>query len=155
MSYNNLISAISIAFFLNSCEIIRIGGRNEDFIPEKVIITDKKISLGAINAFKAEADNDNYFAMLDFISNKEEKLLAIDKLELSDEIQRLCRILKKQEVTNNTLDSLNSVQHNITLQLNYNKNIRYYLTKLDSNWYIYDYEQLSNVGELNIKNLNN
>jgi hypothetical protein len=69
--------------------------------------------------------------MLDFLSNDGSFLLAADKIELSDEIQRLCRVIKNQELTKNLIDTIGAEKHNITMQINYSKNYRYYLNKID------------------------
>lgn len=147
MSYNNFVGAISVAFILSSCEIIKITDSRQAYKPVKQLITDREYSIGTINAFKIEADNNNAFAMLDFIANKDSYMLAVDKVELNDELQRLCRVISHQEITQTKIDTLSDVQSSIFVQLNYNKNYRYYLTKLDSTWYIYDYEKLSVVDD--------
>jgi hypothetical protein len=144
MSYNNIVSAISVAIILNSCEIIRIGGNTKVLSEKKTLVTDKIQSIGSLNAFKLEADNNNYYAMLDFLSNDGSFLLAADKIELSDEIQRLCRVIKNQELTKNMIDTIGTEKHNISLQINYTKNYRYYLNKIENYWYIYDYEKIDN-----------
>ena len=144
MSYNNIVSAISVAIILNSCEIIRIGGNTKVLPEKKIFVTDKIQSIGSLNAFKLEADNNNYYAMLDFLSNDGSFLLAADKIELSDEIQRLCRVIKNQELTKNLIDTIGAEKHNITMQINYSKNYRYYLNKIENYWYIYDYEKINN-----------
>ncbi len=144
MSYNNIVSAISVAIILNSCELIRIGGNTKVLSEKKTLVTDKIQSIGSLNAFKLEADNNNYYAMLDFLSNDGSFLLAADKIELSDEIQRLCRVIKNQELTKNMIDTIGTEKHNISLQINYTKNYRYYLNKIENYWYIYDYEKIDN-----------
>lgn len=156
MSYNNIVSAISVAIILNSCEIIRIGGNTKVLQEKKTLVTDKFQSIGSLNAFKLEADNNNYYAMLDFLSNNGSYLLAADKIELSDEIQRLCRVIKNQELTQTLIDTLEIEKHNITMQINYNKNYRYYLNKIENSWYIFDYEKIdaenNNLENINSKN---
>lgn len=150
MIYNNLVGAISVAIILNSCEIIRIGGNTKVLSEKKTLVTDKIQSIGSLNAFKLEADNNNYYAMLDFLSNDGSFLLAADKIELSDEIQRLCRVIKNQELTKNLIDTIGTEKHNITMQINYSKNYRYYLNKIENYWYIYDYEKIDNQESNNI-----
>ena len=42
------------------------------------------------------------------------------------------------------IDTIGTEKHNISLQINYTKNYRYYLNKIENYWYIYDYEKIDN-----------
>jgi len=140
--YRKFVSILSFSFALNSCEIFVIGGKTEIIKEKKIINTDFKSSIGTLNLFKLEADNNNHYAMLDYISSENNLLLAIEKYEYKDEMARLTRIIRNKPITNELNDTITNYKEDITLEFDYSSNYKFMMNRIQDKWYIYNYDKV-------------
>lgn len=137
------ISFVICSFALNSCEIFVIGDKAElTKENNKVINTDTKSSNGTFNVFKLEADNNNHYAMLDFISSENELFLAIEKYEYKDEMARLTRIINNKPISKELIDTITNTKENISLEFDYKNNYKFMMNRIQDKWYIYNYDKI-------------
>lgn len=126
--------SLCLAFFVASCELIVL----KDTTPQKrVIPSDQNSPQGVVYVFKAEIDSANVQgAMKVMASDDERPLLAIEKLDLQDEIARLGRMMTKKALTRMQIDTLSPVRQRLKAEFGYLKEFTFVTVRIDSLWYI-------------------
>jgi hypothetical protein len=90
-----------------------------------------------VYVFKAEIDSANVQgAMKVMASDDERPLLAVEKLDLQDEIARLGRMMTKKALTRMQIDTLSPVRQRLKAEFGYLKEFTFVTVRIDSLWYI-------------------
>jgi hypothetical protein len=132
-----IITILAISTLLTSCEIFTIGSPPKP----KPIDIDQKSAIGAVYLFKTELDSNNVRAATRLlVDDNGAGYLAIDKYEMYFEIARIGRLIGMQPITEVIADTLSDKQHQIDVQFDYLRTFSFTATKIDSNWFIIDYE---------------
>lgn len=119
---------------LTGCELIVL----KETTPQKLIIpNDQNSPQGVVYVFKAEIDSANVQgAMKVMASDDERPLLAIEKLDLQDEIARLGRMMTKKALTRMQIDTVSPVRQRLRAEFGYLKEFTFVTVRIDSLWYI-------------------
>ncbi|MBD1210356.1 MAG: hypothetical protein H9535_18150 [Ignavibacteria bacterium] len=130
---NGLLS-LCLALVVAGCELIVL----KETTPQKLIIpNDQNSPQGVVYVFKAEIDSANVQgAMKVMASDDERPLLAIEKLDLQDEIARLGRMMTKKALTRMQIDTLSPVRQRLKAEFGYLKEFTFVTVRIDSLWYI-------------------
>jgi hypothetical protein len=126
--------SLFLALVVAGCELIVL----KDTTPQKrVIPSDQNSPQGVVYVFKAEIDSANVQgAMKVMASDDERPLLAIEKLDLQDEIARLGRMMTKKALTRMQIDTLSPVRQRLRAEFGYLKEFTFVTVRIDSLWYI-------------------
>jgi hypothetical protein len=123
------------------CELIDISKK----------ITTRHINLtqdtpeGLVYLFMAEIDSSNSRGATALICGNDGKsILAIDKYEMYEEIERLKRSVTFNPVTKMRFDTLSDKKMKVRMEIDYFKNYSFIAEKLDSTWFISGYNFSSN-----------
>jgi hypothetical protein len=130
----NGLFSLFLALVVASCELIVL----KDTTPQKrVIPSDQNSPQGVVYVFKAEIDSANVQgAMKVMASDDERPLLAVEKLDLQDEIARLGRMMTKKALTRMQIDTLSPVRQRLKAEFGYLKEFTFVTVRIDSLWYI-------------------
>lgn len=125
---------VLLAFILASCELIVL----KETTPQKIAIpSDQNSPQGVVYVFKTEIDSANVQgAMKVMASDDERPLLAIEKLDLQDEIARLGRMMTKKALTRMQIDTVSPVRQRLRAEFGYLKEFTFVTVRIDSLWYI-------------------
>lgn len=126
--------SLCLALVVAGCELIVL----KETAPQKLIIpNDQNSPQGVVYVFKAEIDSANVQgAMKVMASDDERPLLAIEKLDLQDEIARLGRMMTKKALTRMQIDTLSPVRQRLKAEFGYLKEFTFVTVRIDSLWYI-------------------
>jgi hypothetical protein len=136
-----LLQRFGIAVFIvatslstSSCELIVL--KDSKFTPA-VIEVNQTSPQGAVYVFKQEIDSSNVQGALKVMASDDERpLLAVEKLEMQDEIARLGRIILRRDITNMHVDTLSPVRQRIRTEFGYLKELTFFTIRIDSTWFI-------------------
>lgn len=125
---------ILLALILASCELIVL----KETTPQKIAIpSDQNSPQGVVYVFKTEIDSANVQgAMKVMASDDERPLLAVEKLELQEEIARLGRMIAKKDITLMHVDTLSPVRQRLRTEFGYLRELTFVTVRVDSLWYI-------------------
>ena len=119
---------------LSSCELVKIGSKNNGQINPN-----QETAIGTVYLFKAELDSNNSLAASQLIVGKQgSPLLAIDRYEMSDNIERLGRIISGKNITSFKSDTLNESAQQLHLEFGYLKRMQFSMKKIGKQWFITD-----------------
>jgi predicted amidohydrolase len=136
MKYYPIIAIICVS--LAACELIRIGGATQ----QESIDISQKTPVGVIYLFKAELDSNNIPAATQIIANPNgTKLLAYEKYELYDDLERIGRIISKKPVTKVRTDSVNTSMYKVSMEFDYQKTMHFTTSRIKELWYITSYSE--------------
>ena len=131
------ISILICSIIIYGCELIIIGSKKTPQIE-----INQNTPIGAIYLFKTELDSNNIPAATQIIAHPSgQQLLALEKYELYDEVERLGRLVRSRQITNVKADSLSERLYKINLELDYNKLMYFTTAKIDDYWYIVSYSE--------------
>lgn len=123
-----------ILILLSSCELVKIGSKNNGQINPN-----QETAIGAVYLFKAELDSNNAVAASQLMAGKQgNPLLAIDRYEMSDTIERLGRIISGKNITSFKSDTLNESAQQLHLEFDYLKRMQFSMKKIGKQWFITD-----------------
>ncbi len=122
---------------LSSCRMFEIGEP-----PRKEVIEySQNNPLGAVLLFKTELDSNNTPAATGLLAQPNgQHYLAIEQVEMYDEIDRLKRLISRKPVTRIRADTLNNNSLEINVELEYLRNLSFTTLKINENWYIVNYD---------------
>jgi hypothetical protein len=125
---------IVIAASSFGCELIVL----KDITPQKRSITrDQNSPQGVVYVFKTEIDSSNVQGAIKVMASDDERpLLAIEKLDLQDEIARFGRMIAKKDITQMQIDTLSPVRQRLRTEFGYLRELTFTTVRVDSLWYI-------------------
>ncbi len=137
------LSCFLFTIFLSSCELIVISTPKKE---TRFLDISQSNAFGSILLFKTELDSNNIPAAADILAqDPKKKLLAIDRIDLYNEVDRIGRIISHKNITKFTTDTLSKSLYKINLELNYRKQISFTTTQIDSSWFIIDYFGITGI----------
>jgi hypothetical protein len=124
-----------MALLLGGCELFVIGTKKEP-----VVEVNQNSALGAIYLFKAELDSNNIRAATEVFANPNGKpILAIEKYEMFDELDRIRRLIGSKPITLVETDSLSLSTLRVNMEFDYLRTVKFTTAKISDNWYIISY----------------
>jgi hypothetical protein len=125
---------ILILIVLTGCELFTIGSRKSQ--PQEI---SQRSSVGAVYLFKAELDSNNASAATEVLARSNgNPLLAIEKYELFDEMNRIGRLIAKKPITRTRTDTLSTTTQRVRIEFDYVKNMTFTTQKIADAWFIVD-----------------
>ncbi|MBK9249588.1 MAG: hypothetical protein IPM69_16095 [Ignavibacteria bacterium] len=125
---------ILLILALTGCEIFTVGSKRP---PVQEI--NQRTSVGAVYLFKSELDSNNTPAATEVLARPNgNQLLAIEKYELYDEMNRLGRLIAKKPITLTRTDTISTTLQHVKLEFNYQKKMTFTTQKIADSWYIVD-----------------
>ncbi len=125
--------------FLAGCEIFSIGSSGKKV---KTIEINQKSPMGAVYLFKTELDSSNIPAAAQILASPDGKpYLAIERLELYDDVARVGRIIAGKPITSITADSVSPVSYKVSVEFNYIKKMLFTTHKIEELWFITNYNE--------------
>lgn len=129
---------ILLTILLNACEIIQIGEKPQEV---KTIIVARENPVGAVLLFKAELDSNNIPAATEYLATPTgHRILAIDKLNIYDELPMLKNKLKGLEISNIYQQNIEDNLVRINIEFSYIRNLICDTKKIDSLFFIINYK---------------
>ncbi|OGU13043.1 MAG: hypothetical protein A2X61_03535 [Ignavibacteria bacterium GWB2_35_12] len=126
-----------LLLFLWGCELFVIGTASKKIRPVEV---NQKSPIGTIYLFKTELDSNNIPAATKILATpKGTQYLAIEKLDLYDEVERLGRILSNKPITYIRADSLTQLSYKVSVEFDYIHKMSFTTYKIDDAWFITEY----------------
>ncbi len=129
---------ILLTILLNACEIIQIGEKPQEV---KTIIIARENPVGAVLLFKAELDSNNIPAATEYLATPTgHRILAIDKLNIYDELPMLRNKLKGLDISNIYQQNLDDNLIRVNIEFSYIRNLICDTKKIDSLYFIINYK---------------
>jgi hypothetical protein len=130
-----IIIIICLAVCAGGCELFVIGTKKEP-----VVEVNQNSALGAVYLFKAELDSNNIRAATEIFANPGgQPILAIDKYEMFDELDRIRRLIGDKPITLVETDSLSLSTLEVNIEFDYLRTLKFTTAKISDNWYIINY----------------
>ncbi len=128
---------------LTSCELIVIGEKNPK---TTIIVYDQTSSIGAVQLFKRELDNENIPAAATILANPEgRKFLPAESYEMYFDIDRIKRAISQKEITAILTDTISQYSYKHKVELNYVDDVEITTTQIDTNWYIIEFKDFIDI----------
>jgi hypothetical protein len=129
-----LLIAVLLSCAAASCELIVIKeATTSRTVPER----DQNSPQGVIFIFKAEIDSNNVQGAIKVMASDDERpLLAVEKLEMQEEISRLGRMIARRDITALSVDTLSPVRQRLRTEFGYLKELTFTTVRVDSLWFI-------------------
>lgn len=135
----NILLYIITLVLLVGCELFTIGTAPKKIKPVEV---NQKSPIGTIYLFKTELDSNNIPAATKILATpKGTQYLAIEKLDLYDEVERLGRILSNKPITFIKADSLTQSSYKVSVEFDYIHKMSFTTYKIDDAWFITEYTE--------------
>jgi hypothetical protein len=129
-----ILPAFLILILCSGCELVRIGQPRREYI-----VPSQETAVGAVYLFKAELDSNNATAAVQMMARPNgSRLLAAERYELRDEMERLGRIIGNKSITGIRSDTLDIYSQRVKLEFDYIKKLIFTTRKIDREWYIVD-----------------
>lgn len=128
------IAGLGLLTLLSGCALFTIGGHSASTIQ---IERSQQSGAGVVHLWKAELDSSNYVGMTELMRHKTGRtLLAIERHELADELQRWQRIIGGKPITSTTVDTISTTTQTVRTKVDYIRTVTFE-TMLDGTlWYI-------------------
>ncbi|MES2766541.1 MAG: hypothetical protein V4642_11765 [Bacteroidota bacterium] len=124
---------LSLSLVLNACEVFRIGAEPKP-VPLKA---DQNSPFGAVYLFKSELDTNNAPAATQILARPEgKKYLAIEKVEMYDEVARIGRLFNRLPITNVSTNVISGSEQSLKIEFDYFKTMTFSTVKIGENWFI-------------------
>jgi hypothetical protein len=122
--------------FLSGCELIEIGTKRAPLIE-----ISQKSPIGTVFLFKAKLDSNkvNDASHL-FLRPSGDNYLAVEKVELTEDLSRLSRIIGKKTITSYKADTLDENMCSVFMQIDYTRKMHFDTKKIKDDWYIVGYK---------------
>lgn len=129
-----LIAGLGLLTLLSGCALFTIGGHAASTIE---IERSQQSAAGVVHLWKAELDSSNYVGMTELMRHKTGRtLLAIERHELADELQRWQRIIGGKPITSTTVDTVNATAQTIRAKVDYIRTVVFGTIQHNGLWYI-------------------
>jgi hypothetical protein len=122
---------------LTACEIFEIGSKQKP-----VIILDQTTPVGTVMLFKIKLDSNKISdAAAVMRKNSGEPYLAIEKVELFEDLKRLGRIIAGRKITRHYTDTLTADFRVVNMEFDYIRNYKFNTRLIGDKWYVTGYKQ--------------
>lgn len=119
---------------LASCELFVIGGGTRS---NTRIERSQRSSVGVAYLFKAELDSSNTTAATELMRHSSGRvLLAVEKFELADDLQRWKTLMATKPITSTVVDTLSDSTHSVRLTLDYLRTLQFSTLRYQNVWWV-------------------
>lgn len=125
--------ALFVVFQVSGCELFVIGSSSGKRPVERT----QKSAEGVVHLWKAELDTGNLPAMTELMLHPSGRtLLAIERHELSDDLEHWRNIIGGKPITATISDTLSAASFNVTITVDYINTVRFQTLNKQGLWYI-------------------
>lgn len=115
-----------------SCNIFRVSDNSGK------LSGSQRTPLGVVTLFKDALDsNDQHIAKALMRRNDGKPLLALERFDLAEDLQRYRRLVLHKPITSTKIDSLAPTQCRVVADFDYIKKLQFYTVKVEELWYVY------------------
>lgn len=126
-----------LTFSLTACEMFVIGSKKKPVIP-----LDQTSPIGAVMLFKVKIDSNKIQDAAALMKkNNGQNYLAIEKVELFEDLKRLGRIIAGKQITKHYTDTLSTDFCVVNMEFAYLYNYKFNTKKIDDSWFITGYKK--------------
>lgn len=120
---------------LGGCALFVIGDTTKK---TTIVERSQRSALGVVYLFKEALDSSNVQAATDLMVHPSgRRLLAIERYEITDDVERWRRVMSAKPITKTHFDTLSAASHRVYLTLDYIKHYAFLTARLDdSSWYV-------------------
>jgi len=123
------------------CEVFTIGRKSKPVVP-----VNQYSAVGSAYMFKAGLDSNNVFAITQLIKGDGGSPIPAEmKYSKFEDLERISRIIGNKPVTLVNTDSLSDNKILIDMEFDYLKMISFTAEKIDSLWFIVDYNEHKSI----------
>ncbi len=122
---------------LTACELFQIGTKTA-----AVIAIDQTSPIGTVMLFKIKLDSNKIQDAVALMrKNSGGQYLAIEKVELFEELKRLNRNIAKRKITRNYTDTLSADFCVVNMEFDYIRNYKFNTQLISDKWFITGYKK--------------
>jgi len=119
---------------VTSCELFVVGTPAR---PRIVIERSQRSAPGVVHLFKAELDSGNTTAATELmVSPNGRPLLAVEKYELADDLNRWKSVMAGVPISDTRIDTLSTDMQDVTITLDYIRKMKFGTINRDGEWWI-------------------
>lgn len=135
MTRSIVVSAgLLLSLSLGGCELFVIGGGSRKPAP---IERSQRSAPGVVHLFKAELDSGNTTAATELMLNPMGRpLLAVEKFELADDLQRWKAIMAQKPISETAVDTLSDSTHTVRVTLDYVRTMQFSTLRKQGLWWV-------------------
>jgi len=132
-----IIIIIAIISITTACEIFVIGTKKEP-----VIEINQSSSIGAVLLFKTKLDSNKIpDASTLVLKSDGARYLAIEKVDLFDDLKRLSRQISNRNITRFSIDTISNELCIVDMEFDYIRNYKFNTMKIVEDWFITGYKK--------------
>ncbi len=132
-----IVIIITAVLLLTACEVFEIGSKQKP-----VIILDQTTPTGTVMLFKIKLDSNKISdAAALMLKNSGEPYLAIEKVELFEDLKRLGRIIAGRKITRHYTDTLAADFRVVNMEFDYIRNYKFNTKLINDKWFITGYKK--------------
>lgn len=121
------------ALWVSGCALFVIGDSKQT----EVIERSQRSAKAVVYLFKEELDSSNVRAATDLMVHPSgRRLLAVERYEIQDEVERWRRQMTAKPITAMKVDTMNSSSHVVHVTMDYIKHYEIGTVNLDGLWYV-------------------
>lgn len=125
---------LSLSILIVGCELFVIGNAAK---PRIIVERSQRTAAGVVHLFKAELDSNNTVAATELmVSAGGRPLLAVEKYELADDLNRWKAVMNTLPITDTRVDTIDADNHSVTVTLDYFRKMNFSTTRRESSWWI-------------------
>lgn len=134
MRMPDCIALLVVACLATSCELFVVGTPTRSRV---VIERSQRSSPGVVHLFKAELDSGNTTAATELmVSSTGRPLLAVEKYELADDLNRWKSVMAGIPISDTRVDTVSQDMHDVTITLDYIRKMKFGTISRDGVWWI-------------------
>jgi len=118
---------------LTACELFVIGSSSKKNIIER----SQRTSMGVVHLWKAELDTGNLTAATELMKHPSGRtLLAVERYELTDDLERWKKLIGTKPISSTQADTLNDSTHNVHAVIDHIRSVEFTTLRRSGLWYI-------------------
>ena len=128
---------IAAILTLTACEVFEIGKKSAPVIP-----LDQTSPVGTVMLFKIKLDSNKISdASALMRKNTGTEYLAIEKVDLFEDLNRLSRLIGKRKITRQYTDTLAPDFCVVNMEFDYIRNYKFNTKKIEDKWFVTGYKK--------------
>ena len=126
--------AFGISMLLCGCELFVIGSTSTR---TPVVERSQKSAMGVVHLWKAELDTGNLPAATELMRHTSgRQLLAVERYELTDDLERWKKLIGTKPITSTVADTLNDSTHNVNVVVDHTRDVLFSTLRRQGVWYV-------------------
>ncbi|MDZ4746256.1 MAG: hypothetical protein SGJ05_09680 [bacterium] len=124
---------IALSLLSGGCALFVVGDAKNTVVVER----SQRSAHGVVYLFKEELDSGNVQAATDLmVHSSGRRLLAVERYEIKDEVERWRRLMAAKPITAMQSDTLSATNYRVHVTMDYIKHFDFSAMLLDNVWYI-------------------